>query len=360
MIKEAKGIGSTVEEAKDKALAALGAGANEDVQIEVLSRPKKKLFGLFGGTPAEVRVFIELPDEKPRRKPNGKKAADNRGTDSAKPEKAPARERKQPESAPAPAGKPTAPAEKTASPAQKSDASAEKAAREAAPAAQPKAVTDPVEEFGEPVDVSQLAEDSPARRAVSYLLEILEKFGCKNITAKVAERDRAALISLDGEDLGTVIGRRGETLDALQYLAGLAANNGGGYYKVSLNFGNYREKREQTLIALASRVSEQVLSSGRSRALEPMNPYERRIIHTAVQGIDGVISSSVGEGSGRRVVIAPEGSEIRAPRRSDDRRGRGSKGGSRGRERRPSNTVATAPTREPKRDTDLPLYGKIN
>ena len=119
--------------------------------------------------------------------------------------------------------------------------------------------------------------------------------------------------------MGAVIGHRGETLDALQYLAGLAANNTSG-----LNFGNYREKREQALNGLAAKVCEQVLRTGRSRALEPMNPYERRIIHTAVQGIDGVISESVGEGSSRRVVIAAEGTEIRDMRRDNHRpRGRG-------------------------------------
>ena len=104
---------------------------------------------------------------------------------------------------------------------------------------------------------------------------------------------------------------------------------------------------------LAVRVSEQVLKTGRSRSLEPMNPYERRIIHTAVQEIDGVVSSSFGEGSGRRVVIGVEGGEMRPPRRPRNDRDR------RNAPRR-SNTVSSVPSREPKKDSDTPLYGKIN
>lgn len=329
MIKEATATGATVEEARDNALAKLGAGINDDVQYEVISRPKKKVLGIFGGAPAQVRVFIELPDEKPARKPK------------AAPQKNPQK----------PAAQKAAPAK--AAPAPKAE---DKPAAEAKPAAGSVA-----DDFKNAVDASALPEGSPAKQSVNYLLEVLTAFGCKNLTAKVAERERGAFISLDGEDIGAVIGHRGETLDALQYLAGLAANNTNGYYKVSLNLGNYREKREQTLNALAARVCEQVLRTGRSRALEPMNPYERRIIHTAVQGIDGVISESVGEGSGRRVVIAVEGTEIRDTRRDYHRSGgRGGRPSGRDRDRRPSNTVATAPTREPKKDADLPLYGKIN
>ena len=161
---------------------------------------------------------------------------------------------------------------------------------------------------------------------------------------------------LDGDDLNIIIGRRGETLGAVQYLCSLAANNGGGHYKISLNIGNYREKREETLINLAKRVSAQALKTGKCRTLEPMNPYERRVIHTAVQSIEGVVSGSFGEGAGRRVVIAPEGVELK-PRR-DDRRRDGRNGHSR--PSRPKAQVTSAPAREPKRDSDMPLYGKIN
>lgn len=313
MIKEAIGTGATVEEASQNAVEALNAGENEEVQIDVISLPKKKVLGMFGGCEAQVRAFVELPDEKPQKKAEHKS------------KKAP----------------------------KKAQAKLEPTAKiEAANTASVE------EDYKDAVDAATLDADCPAARAVKYLTDILTKFGCQDITAKVSQKENGAYIILDGEGLGVVIGRRGETLDALQYLAGLAANNGGGYYKVSLNIGSYREKREQTLIALATRVAAQVKSTGRSRALEPMNPYERRIIHTAVQGIDGVISGSVGEGSSRRVVITVEGGEIRAPK--NERRGRSNYGRRGSQERKPSSTVNAAPTREPKKDSDIPLYGKIN
>lgn len=315
MIKEARGFGSTIDEAREDAVAKLDAAADADLQFEVITFPKKKTLGLFGGCKAEVKVFIELPDEKPRTKKAPKKA-----------EKKPAVQNKSKEN--------------TVKKEEKSEAK------------EPKK-----DSFPEAVDADTLAPDSRAARSVAYIRTVLAALKCGEVNIKVAEKENAALISLEGEDLGVVIGRRGETLDALQYLAGLAANNGGGYYKVTLNIGNYREKREETLRALAKRVSEQVIKTGRSRALEPMNPYERRIIHTAVQEIEGVISGSFGEGEGRRVVIGVEGQEIRPPRFDDRRRDRRN---GRDRGRRPSNTVSAVPTREPKKDSDIPLYGKIN
>ncbi|MBE6781306.1 MAG: KH domain-containing protein [Ruminococcaceae bacterium] len=201
------------------------------------------------------------------------------------------------------------------------------------------------------IPAEELKEGTSAAKAAAYIKEVMTKLGCENVSVSAAENDGVIYLHLDGEKLGVVIGRRGETLDALQYLTSLAANTGNGYQKVTLNIGNYREKREQTLTALAKRVSAQVISNGRSRTLEPMNPYERRIIHTAVQEIDGVVSSSIGEGSGRRVVISPEGGDKRPPR-NNDRRSRGS---------RPAQTVKADPAREPKKDApDLPLYGRIN
>ena len=316
MIKEARGFGSTIAEAKEKAIAELNASDEADIQFEVIATPKKKTLGLFGGRPAEVRVFIELPDEKP------------------KAQKKTAQKTVKKENKPAP--------QKT-----------ETVKAESKPAAQPKKY-DIHEGFGEAKDASEIPADSKAGRAVAYLNAILAGLGCTEIAIKVAEKENAALIELDGEGLGAVIGHRGETLDSVQYLTGLAASNGGGYYKVSINIGNYREKREEALKSLANRVAAQVLKTGRSRSLEPMNPYERRIIHTAVQGIDGVVSSSFGEGNSRRVVIAVEGGDMRPPRRENGRR----TGYNRG--RAPQKPQQDAPAREPKRDSDMPLYGKIN
>ncbi len=319
MIKEARGFGSTIAEAKEKAIAELNASEEADIQFEVIATPKKKTLGLFGGRQAEVRVYIELPDEKPKAQ---KKAAPKPPKKEAKP----AVQKTEPQK---PQSKPSA------------------------PAAQPKKY-DIHDGYGEAKDASEIPADSKAGKAVAYLNAILVGLGCTEIKMKVAEKENAALIELDGEGLGAVIGHRGETLDSIQYLTGLAANNGGGYYKVAINIGNYREKREEALKSLAKRVSAQVLKTGRSRSLEPMNPYERRIIHTAVQGIDGVVSNSFGEGSARRVVIAPEGGDIRPPKRENGRRD------SYSRKRAPQKAVTDAPAREPKRDSDMPLYGKIN
>ena len=130
------------------------------------------------------------------------------------------------------------------------------------------------------------------------------------------EFDPALEIASD-EDYGNIIGRRGETLDALQYLTRLFVNRASDDNKrVSLNVGDYRERRKETLKGLAARQAERALRIGRSCTLEPMNPYERRIIHTAIQGIDGVTSHSVGEGDNRRVVIIPENARDRRDRRN--------------------------------------------
>ncbi len=315
MIKEAIGFGSTIDEAKENAIAKLNVSEFEDIQIDLIAMPKKKVLGIFGGSQAQVRAYIEIADKKP--KANNKKAQPKK----EKPVKTEAKEEKKTVTE-------KKPVEKVQSDAPK---------------------------YSEPVDYTEISADTPAGKAVAYIKAVLASVNCNEVDIKVQSRENASLIHLEGEDLSIVIGRRGETLDALQYLASLAANNGGGHYKISLNIGNYRERREETLIALAKRISAQVLKTGKSRSLEPMNPYERRIIHTAIQGIDGVVSNSFGEGSNRRVVISVEGAEVRPPRFNDRRRG----SSSRSRNSRPSNKVE-APAREPKRDSDMPLYGKIN
>ena len=317
MIKEAIGFGDTIEEALEQAKAALNARAEDDIQFDVISTPKKKVLGLFGGAKAEVKAYIELPDEKPKKAPKKKKENKDAQKADKKPQKTEKTEKK-------PAAK-----------------------KEIAP-------VEPVD-LSDAVDADTLAEGTQAAKAVAYLRSVLNAFGCEASKITVSEKPDCTYIMLEGEDLGAVIGHRGETLDALQYLVGLAGNGSGGDYKVSLNIGDYRERREQTLIALAKRMSEQVLRTGKNRTLEPMNPYERRIIHTAVQEIEVVVSNSFGEGGPRRVVISPEGGDPRPKRREGSRNGRGSKD----RNRRPSNKV-DAPVREPKKDSDMPLYGKIN
>ena len=179
-----------------------------------------------------------------------------------------------------------------------------------------------------------------AAAAEAYLRKVLAGLGVEDFTCTVTEQDNGCVISLDGENLGFIIGRRGETLDALQYLTGLVANRAdNAYYRVTLDIGNYREKREQALVALARRLGAQTAKTGRRNSLEPMNPYERRIIHTTVQEMEGVISWSVGSDPNRHVVIGPSDDNPNKDRGGDrgerrGRGGRGGRGGNRGGERR--------------------------
>ena len=192
-----------------------------------------------------------------------------------------------------------------------------------------------------------------AMAAEKYLRGILDAMGVEDYTIEVTEQDNHCAITLDGENLGFIIGRRGETLDALQYLTSLVANRAdSGYYRVTLDIGNYREKREQSLVSLARRLGGQTARTGRRHSLEPMNPYERRIIHTTVQEIEGVISWSVGSDDRRHVIIGPSDDNPNKDKGGDrgERRGRGrgrNRGGNRGerRERRDDNYQVTAPER---------------
>lgn len=172
--------------------------------------------------------------------------------------------------------------------------------------------------------------------ARAYLAGILSAMGLTTVEMKVQENEEGAVITFDGEGMAVLIGHHGETLDALQYLVALTCNRiDGEYYRITLDCGNYREKREATLQALAARIGEKVKRTGRSQLLEPMNPYERRIIHSVVSNIDGVYSKSKGEEPNRRVVILSENpvkvTFNKNTNRKDDyrRRGNGNNGGGR-------------------------------
>ena len=190
-----------------------------------------------------------------------------------------------------------------------------------------------------------------AAAAESYLRSVLDAMGVEDYTIDVTEKDNHCTIVLDGENLGFIIGRRGETLDALQYLIGLVANRAdSAYYRVTLDISNYREKREQSLVSLARRLGGQTARTGRRHSLEPMNPYERRIIHTTVQEMEGVISWSVGSDDRRHVIIGPSDDNPnkdkadRGERRGRGRNERGNRGERRG-SRRDSDYQVTAPER---------------
>ncbi len=205
MIKEVTITADSIEEAEAQAKKQLGT---DEIKTEVIQQPEKKKFGLFGGSPAIIRAYVEI---------------------------------------------------------------------------------------------------TPLQRAQDYLSDILSKMGIADVNMTAEETEGGAVINIEGEDVGFIIGHRGETLDAIQYLTGLVANHvDNEYYRISINIGNYREKREKILEILGRKLAFKACKTGVKTSLEPMNPYERRIIHTAVQKVRGATSWSEGENMQRHVVIGPD------------------------------------------------------
>lgn len=216
-------------------------------------------------------------------------------------------------------------------------------------------------------DAKVLAEYEPTKAEIAseYIKKVLS---CMGIQAEleVTETEDGALIDISGDTTGAIIGRRGETLDSLQYLAAMAANKGDKeYYRINLDSCGYREKRKAALEELARKISRSVLKSGRTSTLEPMNPYERRIIHAAVGEIEGVTSKSIGEEPYRRVVISSVNG--RGDRKGGKKGGYGSRQGQR-REHQPRSmdlmkTSFEKDYKKPKPEdlmTEGELYGKID
>lgn len=206
--------------------------------------------------------------------------------------------------------------------------------------------------------------------AKKYIEEILNKMGI-SATLSVTENEDGAVINIEGTETGAIIGRRGDTLDALQYLASTICNkNTKDYYRITVDSCGYREKRAETLSELAKKIAASVKKNGRTAALEPMNPYERRIIHSVITEIEGVSSKSVGEEPYRKVVIS---SDNPRPYRNDkgDRKGGFNKrnGGRRNGQPARDLDLKTSfekdykkPTPKPKPEDEMDsttLYGKI-
>ena len=211
-----------------------------------------------------------------------------------------------------------------------------KAEEPAAPAAEA-AAEQPAAEEEEPEVPIVIEENAKIKAAVDYLREVIALMGVENVTFSAVQKGEATIIRLDGEKLGALIGRRGETMESLSYLASLVANRlEGDYIKLGLDVAGYRDKRESDLTALAQRIGAKVRKTGRSFAMEPMNPYERRIIHSAIGKMEGVRSESKGEGRDRRVVIYSTAPDAQTENTYGERRGRGGRpngrrpGGNRG------------------------------
>ena len=310
MIKEAIGTGTTVDEANAAAMLELGLSDFDEFTVEVVQTPTKKILGLFGGNPAKVKVSVNIPDPKPEKKQNK----------NNKPEK---KQEKKPE----------------------------------------KKVETKKQEVKEPVKTKDAAEEKPMEetnlygKTAEYIKEIVKSLGISECTITEKSNDEEISFELDcGEDYGIIIGKRGETLDAIQYLARMVANKGNSSYKrVSINVGNYRAKREETLRILARKTAMKAVRQSRNISLEPMNPYERRIIHTAVQEVEGATSHSIGSDLDRRVVISP----VEGAKNHGGNRGRNNRNGGR-RERKEAYKPEISPDRAPMSDIDgSTLYGKV-
>ncbi len=198
--------------------------------------------------------------------------------------------------------------------------------------------------------------------AVDFIKSVIGQFYENEAEFKIVKTQTGYIIKIVGEDAGCLIGRKGETMEALSYLTSLASNRfEDSDEKISVDVADYRQKREKDLVNIAKKMAARVNKSGRSYAFEPMNPYERRIIHATISEIAGVKSESKGEGSNRKVVIYPlnprkskQGAERRNDRRRNDHR-----------EKREKPAPQVQKTRETKLVDDLGdfggtgLYGKI-
>ena len=338
-MKEIIMTGKTTDEAVEKACAELGL-ARDEVTVEILEMPQKKL---FGSSPAKVRVSSS-EDEFDIKDLLAGNPMPEKKREEAKPQKA----EKKAEHPPVP---------------------------KAEPVSRPAQAEESVEE--EEIPLEQL--DKSAQKALEYLKGIAEGIGANKLEYRAAKTERGVRFILDGEDASIVIGRRGETMDAIQYLCTLiSSRSDDDYCKITLDVANYRQKREKTLIALAEREAAKVKKSKYNQTLEPMNPYERRIVHSAVQNIEGVKSESIGVEPNRRVVI----SLISGGKQGYDRRGKGGGKGGRGGDRRggyngskrhdrndrpqqsqprtPERTEAAKKADEFKPSNSVPLYGKID
>ena len=270
--------GKNEEEAISKALAQLGLD-RDDVSVEILERAKSGFLGL-GSCPAKVRVSYGPEEEEP-----------------APVESAPVQEKTE---QPAAKSEPRKNPEKRSAP--KAEKKADKPVREKP--VQEKSAPEQSKAQPQPVSLGEEVDDEKAQAIRTFLSGLLSQME-SNAQVKVylPEKGRYRVI-LEGENLGALIGRRGETLDAIQQLTSYAVNRTGGRVRVQLDAEGYREKREQSLQNLARKVAGKVVKYRRSVTLEPMNAYERHVIHTALQDVPGVTTYSPGVDPNRRVIVA--------------------------------------------------------
>ena len=310
--------GRTTEEAISAGLESLGVSIS-DVTVDVVEEGSKGLFGLFGSRPAKISItlneeendsgihnlFDGMLEEKPAKEE--KKPVEQKPKAERQPrqEKAPKAEKPAPRAPRAPK------AEKKEEPAGNDQPAAEetreekpvKAERPAPRARKPRENAAP-REVKEITPAPQADRETAAGRAQEFLQELTKLMNVPVSVAVATDDEGNVRVNMEGDTLGILIGRRGETLDALQYLTSLQVNKGQSEYtRVTLDTEGYRAKREEALVRLANRMAGRCQKTGRKVAMEPMNPYERRILHSALQDHPAVTTHSEGEEPNRHVVI---------------------------------------------------------
>ena len=295
--------GKTIDLAIESALTQLGLD-RDSVSVLVLQQAKAGFLG-FGAQPAKVQVTYEAPDPVVvPEKPKSALGSASRSKPKAKP--VPEKKPEAPKAAPAPQPEKKAEAPKTEK--KSEQPKAEKPRKERKPE-QPKAPKAP-KEHKEPKEVKAPRVYTPAEpgsteeKIETFIKGLLEHMGSQAVPHAFKENDNTYFVELVGDDLGYLIGRRGDTLDAIQHLANYTVNRGvDGHIRINVDAESYREKREDSLRRYARKKAQQVLKARRRTTLEPMNAYERHVIHAALQDMENITTHSTGTEPNRRVVI---------------------------------------------------------
>ena len=314
--------GKTIDAAVEAALAQLGL-TRDDVTYQVLALPKSGFLGI-GAVPAKVQVTYEAPDLKPAIKTVAPKTDAAPRAEEKKPEAAPRialssasrskpkadaapkAEKKPVEKKPEPKAEPVKETAVTAKPekkAEKAERKVEKKAEKKAEKAEKKAERTPKAEKAERT-YTPAEPGSNEEKIEVFIKGLLENMGSQAVPHAWSEGEGSYRVDLTGEGLGFLIGRRGETLDAIQHLANYAVNRSiDGHVRINVDAESYREKREDSLRRYARKKAQQVLKNRRRTTLEPMNAYERHVIHASLQDMDNITTHSTGTEPNRRVVI---------------------------------------------------------
>ena len=297
---EAKG--DSIDAAVESALLQLGM-SRDDVSVEVIQQPKSGFLG-FGAQPAKIIVTYEVPDPEPAPAPVVEKPKSALGSASRSKPKSSAPVKKPEPKAEAPKAEPV----KTEAPKQEKPKAERKPERKAEPKQEkpkaPKAEPKVEKKVEAPKTYAPAEAGSVEEKIETFIKGLLEHMDSKAVPHCWKEEGNTYKVDLVGDDLGYLIGRRGDTLDAIQHLANYTINRDvEGHIRINVDAESYREKREDSLRRYARKKAQQVLKARRRTTLEPMNAYERHVIHAALQDMENITTHSTGTEPNRRVVI---------------------------------------------------------